>query len=248
MDYPEQARNTGHRGLVNLLRLQCAQQVRYLRKNFLRGNDLILQLAACGLDREAMIEDMTDAVFAQVMLDGQAIPRDKLDFEARIKKGQSELVNIANEYELILSNVFKFYADVALKLKKLETNSWQYARNDMQRQIEDMVYPGFMLDTEIEYLKHLPRYFKAMQQRLERLSGQYQRDEKHTQVLIEMRKRIDVQKKRDQHILINSPELKRFRWMLEEYRVSLFAQGLGTSMAVSEKRLQEQWQVFDSSC
>jgi ATP-dependent helicase HrpA len=83
---------------------------------------------------------------------------------------------------------------------------------------------------------------KALQQRLERLAGQYPKDQKYTASLAELAQPLWEVLERRPGLLLLSSEASTYRWMLEEFRVSLFAQNLGTRQAVSQKRLQEQWQ------
>jgi ATP-dependent helicase HrpA len=82
---------------------------------------------------------------------------------------------------------------------------------------------------------------KALLQRIDRVSGQYPKDQKYTQSLRELTQPLlDAQVKHPE-LLLMSAEATTYRWMLEEFRVSLFAQNLGTRQAVSAKRLGEQW-------
>ena len=246
MDYPQQAAHKSHKGVVTLMRLHCAEQVRFLRKNFLKGNQVTLRMAGCGLQREPLIEDMIDAVFYQAMLNGRALPRTQAEFSERMIKGRADLVNIANEYEKLLANTIEFYAAVVIKLEQFKAEAWQYAHEDIKRQIAALIYPNFLLYTDFEYLKHYPRYFKAVDIRLQRLSGQYKKDLHNAELLGMMAEKIEEQQQRDGDILFHNAQLQKYRWMMEEYRVSLFAQSLGTSMAVSEKRLLQQWQLFEA--
>ena len=112
--------------------------------------------------------------------------------------------------------------------------------NDVKGQLANLVYPGFVRATPLEWLKEYPRYLKAIEaapgqgrrpgparpgveRRAGRTLGDQARLAKHAQ-----------EGKRD-------AELQVYRWMLEEYRVSLFAQQLGTRLPVSDKRLAKQW-------
>lgn len=84
---------------------------------------------------------------------------------------------------------------------------------------------------------------KALLHRVERLSGQYPKDQRNTAMLAELGAPLwDVLRQRSGLLLVCEAAMQ-YRWMLEELRVSLFAQNLGTRQAVSAKRLQEQWQA-----
>lgn len=82
---------------------------------------------------------------------------------------------------------------------------------------------------------------KAALQRVERLSGQYPKDQQHTALLQSLAEPMKQAAHTRDKLIDLCPAAKQYRWMLEELRVSLFAQQLGTRQAVSQKRLQQQW-------
>ena len=96
---------------------------------------------------------------------------------------------------------------------------------------------------DIEWLSQYPRYMKALRTRLERLRGQYEKDRKNMATLAALQAPLDQALQARPALLSLCAPARDFRWMLEEFRVSLFAQNLGTRRAVSAKRLQEQWQA-----
>ena len=104
-DYPGEARLRHRLGVVRLLRLAGAQQVKYLRKQMLRGNEFNLVLAGAGMERAALVDDLADAAYVQAMRLDDDLPFDQASFRTMLDKGKGELVNRANEleasYELI---------------------------------------------------------------------------------------------------------------------------------------------------
>jgi len=111
------------------------------------------------------------------------------------------------------------------------------ARVDTGNAIDDLP----QRDAPAEWLAQYPRYMKALANRVQRLSGQYGKDQKYTALLAGLTEPLtEAAVGRPGLLLLCEPAL-RYRWMLEELRVSLFAQNLGTRMAVSEKRLREVW-------
>ncbi|MEL7087124.1 MAG: DUF3418 domain-containing protein, partial [Planctomycetota bacterium] len=98
--------------------------------------------------------------------------------------------------------------------------------------------PDFVSQTAEPWLAHLPRFLNAARHRLRKLrEGKIDRDQQNATLLnsrIEPYRRAEI-------TLGAQPELSAYRWMLEEWRVSLFAQELGTSIPVSDKRLDKQW-------
>ena len=119
------------------------------------------------------------------------------------------------------------------------------ALNDIKLQLANLVYPGFVRDTPGVWFKELPRYLKAIELRLEKLGSQVQKDRVWSGELATLwtqyKTRADKhaqEGKRDEQLLM-------YRWLLEEYRVSLFAQQLGTKVPVSDKRLSKQWSLVE---
>ena len=113
--------------------------------------------------------------------------------------------------------------------------------NDIREQLAHLVYPGFILQTPAAWLCHLPRYLKAIQRRLEKLRHAPDKD---NQVAAEIAPLWHAYLARSEKHLkqgIQDEALQLYRWMLEELRVSLYAQELKTSLPVSVKRLKEQW-------
>ena len=219
-------------GVLRLLRLSGGQQSTYLRKQLLRGNEFNLVLAAAKLDRAALAEDLIDAAYMQAMCLDEELPLSEEGFNAIMAKGKGELVTRANEMEAVLLNFLRVFADVRRQLSVLEAGKWLDTRQDIEQQVQHLLPASFQRDTPQDWLAQFPRYAKALRTRLERLAGQYAKDQQHTAMLQDDRP----------GVLLLCAEARQYRWMLEELRVSLFAQSLGTRQAVSKKRLQEQWQ------
>ena len=112
------------------------------------------------------------------------------------------------------------------------------AMTDLRAQLGRLVGPGFIAEAGAEALRHYPRYLRAMSARVDRL-GEPARDR-------ELMDRVEVLQQAWQHRVEALPEgrppgadLRRVRWMLEEFRVSLWAQQLGTSQPVSDARIRK---------
>src|SRR5690606_26074751 len=119
-----------------------------------------------------------------------------------------------------------------------------FAFADIGGQLDSLVYKGFMFRTPEEWLHHYPRYLRAVQLRLEKAPLNVQKDRQHIE---ELKKHLSAhqdkfQKEGEAKYWANR-EWQLFRWMIEELRVSLFAQELRTIMPVSDKRLNAQWQL-----
>lgn len=121
------------------------------------------------------------------------------------------------------------------------------AVQDVEAQLKRLMGKRFVLDTPIERLQHYPRYLKGIQVRLDKLKANPARD---AQLMAEYaplwtnyeRRAIQLAK-----LGAADPQIEQFRWLLEELRISLFAQELRTPVPVSVKRLQKQWEGLLSS-
>ena len=121
---------------------------------------------------------------------------------------------------------------------------WQYAIDDVRDQLARLAGPKCLSDTPWNWLRHCPRYFRAIGVRLEALTGggMAKDRERFDEFLPRWQVYHDwLQQQGPQ--CESDPDLIQYRWMLEEYRVSLFAQKLGTSIPVSPKRLEQQWLI-----
>ena len=129
-----------------------------------------------------------------------------------------------------------------LALENLPRNRWPQVVQDVRRQLDALTPDGFLTATPWAWLQHYPRYLRAIVYRLDKLQhGGQQRDAQALQQLEPrlalLAQRAAAQRQRG----VVDPQLVLFRWMLEEFRVSLFAQPLGTSLPVSIQRLDKQW-------
>jgi len=242
-DYPGEARLRHRLGVLRLLRLASSQQVKYLRKQLLRGNEFNLVLAGAGLERTGLVEDLIDAAYLQATLPAAELPYSEEAFQAILNQGKGEVISRANELEAILLNTLRVLADIRHRLAGMEGGKWLDTREDIEEQLRHLLVTGFQRDTPAEWLGQYPRYMKALRTRIERLSGQYAKDQKHTVLLQELARPLWETDRERPGLRLLCAAAAQYRWMLEELRVSLFAQNLGTRQAVSEKRLKEQWEA-----
>ena len=112
---------------------------------------------------------------------------------------------------------------------------------DVRRQLAGLVHHGFLAATPDEAFTSLPRYLEALRMRLRKLRRGGADDERRLAGILPLQHRFESKARDHRARGRRDPELARHRWMLEEYRVSVFAQALGTALRVSRKRLDEQW-------
>ncbi len=128
------------------------------------------------------------------------------------------------------------------KLLPAAQKAWPQAGEDVRGQCARLLAPHWLARTPYERLQHLPRYLKAAALRLEKLREDPQRDAQRAAELAPLElgfRREMAARARSGSV---TPELEQFGWLLEELRVSLFAQALKTPVPVSAKRLARLWQ------
>ncbi len=189
--------------------------------------------------RRELVELLAERAF----LADQATPRSQAEFDAFIRAGRERIGLAAQDLAERMPPFWEAYDEARRALEGRGVARWQYAIDDMRRQLARLTAPGFLTSTPWRWLQHYPRYVRAMCVRLERLaSGALARDRTAWAEEILPREQAYEQRAVQHRILeIHDPALDHYRWMLEEYRVSLFAQRLGTSLPVSAKRLDQQW-------
>ncbi len=249
-DDPRTAEYMTRRGLARLFLLNESDTARYLRKQLLKGKDMGLAVVNLG-NREAVIDDLLLAASSSVFLnrDGQplataALPRSAEAFSALQTTGRTALTAQAQELEALLVKLLQTL--VAIK-KQMKSNknalALAFAVGDINTQLARLFYPGFLLATPLNWLRQYPRYLKAIELRLEKAPLQVQKDKLTLRELEPYWQRYDqLLEKEGAAVLSTIPAFQEYRWMLEELRISLFAQTVKTLMPVSAKRLDKQWQ------
>ncbi|WP_370981424.1 ATP-dependent RNA helicase HrpA [Agaribacterium sp. ZY112] len=242
-DNPLEAEAAHARGICQLALNELAETAKYARKNLLKGKDIGLALVDLG-SREQVADDILLASVRRACFDGELDVREKAQFFSSIEQGRSQVVELSEEYEALLLESLKSVLDIRKQLKASKNAlALAFVFSDVQHQLTQLMYPGFLFDSPWSWLKHLPRYLKALSLRLEKAAQKMTTDRAAMyQVQALWQQHEDRLKREGQAAYFKNSAWQDYRWMLEELRVSLFAQNLKTAVAVSEKRLKKQWQ------
>ncbi len=171
-----------------------------------------------------------------------APPRSAEAFAARLESGRSDLWKHAEAAFGLAARVLEARQSGAAALEKLAGRSaFADALADARAHFARLLPRGVLADTPPARLEHLPRYLEALRRRLDRLPTALDKDRQRRSVVDPLEASLAARAAELEGRGVHDAELKRFRWMLEELRVSLWAQELGTAEPVSEKRLAEQW-------
>ncbi|KQQ33378.1 ATP-dependent RNA helicase HrpA [Duganella sp. Leaf126] len=235
-DDPTVAARIHRQGLRRLFALQMKDQIKFIEKSIPNLQQMGMQYMAMGTQEELRDEIINKALDIACLQD--PLPVDAASFSKRKDEGKSRLVLLVNEVARLLSQVLTEFHGLPKRLQGLPPA----AASDMQAQLQGLVHKRFLSDNDYSQLAHFPRYLKAMNVRIEKLRADPARD---ARLMADWQSAAApyLRLHRDKSAGKNTdPKLVEFRWMLEELRVSLFAQELRTPMPVSVKRLQKVWE------
>ena len=237
-DTEAEARAAMPAGLRGLLRQRLKQEIRYLDKNLPEIARLCLQFATIG-SCQALKDDLYEAAIQYSFLDDLArFPANADDFDALFDGRRGQFVETANEIATTLGKILPRHLAITKRIKGNLPLSLIEACGEIRQQLDAMIHPGFITATPRQWFHEIPRYLEAIQIRLEKLPRQPDKDRLlrvEIAPLIEHLEHITPQQ------IANDPRLSEYRWLLEELRVSLFAQTLGTRRKVSPQRLDRLW-------
>ncbi len=241
----EEAALQTERGVLRLLLLRLPSQCKALRAKLFKGNEQQLQFAACGQQRKQWLEScLLVAARRAFLADAAPMPSNRAEFDTVWEAGRAQFVVHAEHSAALLGDILAALAGIRRQLKKLNSLSWIHSINDIQQQLSALFFDDFIYSVSAEALGHYPRYLAAIDERIAKLDGHYQRDRQCTLVIAPLQEQLDEVLAASPRLWRDSAALREYRWLLEELRVSLFAQRLGTAQSVSEKRLKQLWKAL----
>jgi ATP-dependent helicase HrpA len=241
---PPEARMSHQRGTARLIRLVMARDLKPMRRDLavnVQGEMVYKALAAHPLLNPELVagrelrEDLLDRVVMTVFLDGREALRDATAFEARIAASRGGMGLPALEISRAVQSALERMARIQSALLEAPPP----AAADIRAQLAWLVPAGFLLTTPWPRLQEFPRYLQALEQRLEKLARDPRRDAQLAAEVAPLESRYRDRVRTERGLL--PPGDDDYRWLLEEFRVSLFAQQLRTRVPVSARRLQDAW-------
>jgi ATP-dependent helicase HrpA len=226
-------------GLVRLAMLLLPQQAKYVAKRMADDRELVLLSRGLPLDG-SVADALTRRAFRECFVPADVpLPRSEQAFASLLESQRSQLNEVADRLAAIVTSTFREWRAVRLGLQKLGSPSFADAVSDINSQLETLLPADFVESVPRPWLDYLPRYLKAVARRIERLPANARRD---AELAAKVKPFITGMQDLVAQLIRPTvpPELAQLRWMIEEYRVSLFAQELKTTMKVSDKRLAEQ--------
>ena len=235
-DEPEVAAARHRSGLRRLFALQVKDALKYLEKNLPDFQKMAAAYMPLGTAEE-LRQQILDVAMDRAFL-ADPLPTDTEAFAKRVDEGRGRLSLIAQEVARQAGVVLTEFAVASRKIK--DTKIQPDAVADATQQLQRLCGKRFLAETPWPQLQHLPRYLKAITLRLDKLRADPARDaqkmaehkpleQRYWRLVAERKGQLDAR-------------MQEFRWLLEELRVSFFAQELRTPQPVSVKRLEKAWQ------
>lgn len=234
-DTTEAAEQAHRQGVIELMKLQLKEQVKDLNKGIQGFTQAAMLLKHINAD--TLRDDLTQAVCDRAFIGEDELPRNEKAFKEQIKRARSRLPAVKEALSRYLQETAAAYAELNGKLGKHPLTHL------LRLRLQTLLAPGFATRTPWAQWPRLPIYLKAMTLRLEKYSSNPARDAAREADIQELEQM--WQEKTDSLIkqgLPISDGLAAFKWMIEELRVSLFAQELKTPYPVSVKRLLKEWE------
>ncbi len=239
-DEPEVAAAKHRAGLRRLFALQIKDALKYLEKNIPDLQKMAVAYMPLGTQEELRTQIIDVALDRAFLLD--PLPTDEADFKRRVEEGRGRLTLIANEVARLAGTILAEYAAAARKIK--DTKNAPDATADAQQQLQRLMPKHFIAVAPWAQLAHFPRYLKAITLRLDKYRADPARDaarlaelrpqeQRYWRLVAERKGAVDAR-------------MQELRWLLEELRVSFFAQELRTPQPVSVKRLDKLWAQVNS--
>ncbi|WP_423392649.1 ATP-dependent RNA helicase HrpA [Burkholderia sp. LMG 21824] len=235
-DSPEEAARIHRAGLRRLFALQLKEPIKFLEKNLPGLREMAMQYMSLGTQDE-LRDQLIDTALDRACLQ-DPLPDDDASFHARRDEGRSRLNLLAQEIARLVGQILAEYAGLLKKLA--QAKPFAQAHADLQQQLAALVGKRFVIDTPYAQLAHFPRYLKGIALRIDKLKADPARDAKQSADLLPLAQQ--YQRAVSQRGGVADSRLAEFRWLLEELRISLFAQELRTPMPVSVKRLHKVWE------
>lgn len=234
-DEPDAASSKNRAGLRRLFALQIKDALKYLEKNIPDLQKMAVAYMPLGTADELKTQIIDVALDRAFLLD--PLPNDEATFKRRIDEGRGRLTLIANEVARLAGTILLEFGAATRKIK--DTKTAPDATADCTQQLQRLMPKNFMAATPWPQLQHYARYIKAITLRLDKYRADPARDALRLAELKPQEQRywrLVAERKGAQ-----DARMLEFRWLLEELRVSFFAQELRTPQPVSIKRLEKAW-------
>jgi len=235
----EEAEYYHARGLARMSLFYLQDLCQYFKKNIPHATKKVILKSYAQVNVE---EDLWDALLwrtaYQLWITSNSNVRSRSEFEVKILKHRHQFIEIANHLFQLISKILKKREEVLLTLEKYKRKGSPLLLQDIEQQLDRLFPKNFIQDIPFFALKRYLVYLKAIEIRLDKINQQDLKD-RVAQAEVEFLNKEYMKKLKTKKLKVLDPEsfIVSFRWKIEELRVSLFAQSLGTTEPVSKIRL-----------
>jgi ATP-dependent helicase HrpA len=244
-DTETMAQKAHRMGVCRLMRFELKEQMKQLEKGLPQFNQYALLLRNL-ISPDDLREEMLLAISERAFIGEDDLPRTNAEFMNLKQRARTRLPAVVDASSRLATNIAQEYQALTQKLNGLPSNMARI-KKEIEEQLAMLLPKRFFSQTPWERLQHLPRYIKAMKLRLDKYPSSIDRDAKSAQnvQMVWQRWQDKVTNLRKANAEV-SEDLADYRWLIEELRVSLFAQELKTPFPVSVKRLDKIWDDLKS--
>jgi ATP-dependent helicase HrpA len=260
---PEQARAASLIGVKRLVELAIQKDLGWLEKDLRalsRFDALYAPLGDSGEFRETSLEHLK-----RRLLSIETFPAlTRAAFEAAVAEARSRLPGLATQFMDRLGPILQLRQQIQQRLgaaknpaapqsrtlsslSQLGTPVVARAANPLEAELASLMPAGFLEQIEYERLPHLARYLKALLIRAERASLNPAKDQERARQVAPYAGALKKLREQPPRSAEGQRQIENFRWMIEEFKISLFAQELGTAMPISARRLDQQLELIQQT-
>ena len=243
MDSADAAAEANRSGIRRLFMIQLREELEFVERELTELDRLCLYYARIGRCDDLRDDILTATADLAFFGEGGAIPRTREQFAAQAEAGWRGLHAASLEVRDLVRQVLEQYHVLELALDGEFPPMWSDSIRDMRDHLANLVYRGFVVKTAFEHLRDMPRYLKGISVRLDRLANAgLTRDLAAMAEVKPLWNRYKLRAIESRESGGAGSALEQIRWMIEELRVSLFAQELRTSGPVSPQRVEKLWE------
>jgi ATP-dependent helicase HrpA len=237
-DTAEKSQAAHREGVKRLLSFQLRESLKQLERGLPGFNALALKLQA-SISADKLRADLLAAIVDRAFIGEDEPPRTPKAFEEQKKRAKTRLPAVVDAVVRHAGAIADANQQAAAAIQ--QGAALGRVAQEVKGMRERLVAPGFMSRTPWEYLEHVPRYLKGYALRLQKYRANAERDQKHAGTIAGLWGKYEARAEADREAEKHDAKLEEFRWLIEELRISLFAQELRTPFPVSAKRLQKFW-------
>lgn len=238
----DKAVSAHQQGVARLYQIQEKSKLKYVEKNLPHIHEICMNFAS-RIKCEEMKQELLQSIIAESLFQDSAGNikdiRNREQFKRSSADANARISGVANEFCTILLEISRYYKEIKQLLSRKTNLAWLVSIQDMQSQLDQLIYPGFIKSTHQLWFTQIPKYLSGMLKRINKLEQSPQKDQQRLAQLAPYWDQYIEWVQNPRIVQLHNKALSQYHWMLQEMRISLFCQELGTTMKVSFPRLNE---------